>query len=570
MTFRVHELRVASRRDRAAYALQFDPRATVLRGENGTGKSSLLKTLYWCFGADPAVSSGTWKDLDICACVRFSVDNRTYSLVRHARQYGVFDQDDRLIRTFSVVTKGLGLYLAELFRFGLSLPNSRSGQPETPPPAFYLLPYYIDQDAGWKDAWSSFDSLSQYRNWKTDVAEYHTGLRPNEYYRLKAEIGRLKSEAEEPRQEERALQRAIEQVRAKMATSPVDFDLTRFQAEIDELVEKAKVLADEEERYRRKIGELSSRRIFLEQQVTLAARAGDTLHKQYSEAVKQPEDAECPTCGTPYQNLVLQRFRLALNEDRCAEFITSSRREVAETSDQISDLKARMQEASQRHARIWELLDTKRAAVTLAEVLQGEARGQAVDVLQSQARGIREALASLEERVDEASERLSALDSKDRKKAFLEDFRSAVARYSVALRVPAPDSIKSFAYRLNQTGSDLPRAVLAYMYGILHLAWRNSEASHAPLVIDSPNQQDQDPVNLARMLSFIRDNTPGDQQLILALVDPHGVSFGGSEVVLSRHRSVLQRELFAQVGADLEEKLSRIYESSTSGASQEA
>ena len=57
-----------------------------------------------------------------------------------------------------------------------------------------FLPFYIDQDTGWNKTWASFDRLSQFKKWRQPVAEYHTGIRPNQFYIAKGEAEQFQDE----------------------------------------------------------------------------------------------------------------------------------------------------------------------------------------------------------------------------------------------------------------------------------------------------------------------------------------------------------------------------------------
>ncbi|WP_457094139.1 AAA family ATPase, partial [Microvirga sp. P5_D2] len=48
-------LELLSLSERKARTVEFHPRLTVITGENGVGKSSVIKSLYWTLGAAPAV-----------------------------------------------------------------------------------------------------------------------------------------------------------------------------------------------------------------------------------------------------------------------------------------------------------------------------------------------------------------------------------------------------------------------------------------------------------------------------------------------------------------------------------
>ncbi|KIZ32710.1 hypothetical protein OO18_29515, partial [Raoultella ornithinolytica] len=57
--------------------------------------------------------------------------------------------------------------------------------------------------------------------------------------------------------------------------------------------------------------------------------------------------------------------------------------------------------------------------------------------------------------------------------------------------------------RISETGSDLPRTILAYFLAILNTVNQFSTSFFAPVVIDSPNQQDQDVKNVRSMIDLI-------------------------------------------------------------------
>jgi hypothetical protein len=104
-----------------------------------------------------------------------------------------------------------------------------------------------------------------------------------------------------------------------------------------------------------------------------------------------------------------------------------------------------------------------------------------------------------------------------------------------------------------ETGSDTPRALLAYYFSILHLISEYSSSVFCPVVIDSPNQQDQDIDNLKKMLTFIRDKRPADSQLILGLVDDCGIDFGGDVIELTDKYSLLRKDGYEEVAMEVRE-----------------
>ncbi len=561
--FLFHDLRLLSRKERSARKIVFHPKATVLKGENDTGKSSILKAIPWCLGAEPAKKNNKWSELDIAAALRFSVDGVQYTAVRHNKQLALFDDCEQMLISTNSVSREFGPYFAKLVDFEFTL-TDRANKPIVPPPAFWLLPFYTDQDKGWDGSWCSFANLSQFEKYKLPVAEYHIGYRSNRYYQLRADMNIKQAELEQPKLQEGALLGALKQVKARFENISVDFDIERFQAEVAELVKEAEHLAAEEEEYRLKMGELSSQHMFYRQQLDIAKRTMRELDADYKFATKQPAEVECPTCGAKYENTIAERFSIAFDKHECEALITDIQVKMRDISAKIETKRAEMSSVRQRHEKIWQLLSTKREAISLQEILQGEARGQALEVIQSEADNIRNTIQQIENDIKEIGSQIKELDSKELRENLLSRFWDKLNAYCVKLNVQAPNpSRQTFAPVLHETGSDLPRLVLAHNFAVLGMAWENGTCAHGSVILDSPHQQDPDPVNRKTVCDFIKATMPMDSQLILALVDPCGVDFGGDVIELTKPRSMLDTEQYHSVGGEISVLLNAMYDAVT-------
>lgn len=148
---------------------------------------------------------------------------------------------------------------------------------------------------------------------------------------------------------------------------------------------------------------------------------------------------------------------------------------------------------------------------------------------------------------------MRSLDSAERRKevtaVYTEYMRSYLHQLD-ALSVK-DRAIQRMDAQLSATGSELPRALLAYKVAFLQVARRFGSAAFGPLVVDSPNQQDQDDGHHKRILKFLQTERPEGSQMVLGLVDPVGIDFGGSEIVLDRKNRLLREEEFDSVGAEV-------------------
>lgn len=155
---RFSRLCLLSQNERRSFSLNLSSETLVLQAGNGFGKSAVLKSLYDALGAEPPRIDLPWRSAQVETLLDLTVDDVPYAVLSGRGSYAVFDAGGALqLRTRSI-GKDLTDYLAKLLDFRLEMLNKQE-QPVTPPPAYMFAPFYIDQDAGWKKPWTSFNRL---------------------------------------------------------------------------------------------------------------------------------------------------------------------------------------------------------------------------------------------------------------------------------------------------------------------------------------------------------------------------------------------------------------------------
>ena len=94
--------------------------------------------------------------------------------------------------------------------------------------------------------------------------------------------------------------------------------------------------------------------------------------------------------------------------------------------------------------------------------------------------------------------------------------------------------------RPDLSGSGGPRSILAYYSALWRTCHDNAGAYNMPIVIDSPNQQGQDHINLPTVLKFIAKDLPEDAQLIVGLEAPADFEFD-KEIRFDTQYSLLKK-----------------------------
>ena len=109
---------LVSARDESARRQLFSQK-TLLLGPNGTGKSRIIKNLYWVFGCKTRKrDAGTW-DPDTVAALEFSYRNNDYMVLRDGKRLGMFGANDQLLfsaENMSAWSKALGAFFGYGFQ----------------------------------------------------------------------------------------------------------------------------------------------------------------------------------------------------------------------------------------------------------------------------------------------------------------------------------------------------------------------------------------------------------------------------------------------------------------------
>ena len=244
---RFEKLYLMSDLEQGAFKTTFDPEMTTILGGNSTGKSSLIKSLYWVLGADPARVHESWPNLKVTGLLEFQVDGKTFFMLRHGSVFALFDEKRVLMESMQKVTSKLAPSLANLLGINLLLPD-RKGNPTTPTPAFFFLPFYVDQDVGWERPWQSFDGLKQFANYHRSIVSYHSGILPDEWYGRRAELQLMTVEKGELQSQATVVERSALALRQSVTQDALSIDQEAYEAAILRLLAELKKLREKRAR----------------------------------------------------------------------------------------------------------------------------------------------------------------------------------------------------------------------------------------------------------------------------------------------------------------------------------
>lgn len=544
---------LVSHREKKARKITFDPQVTVIQGENDTGKSSVIKSIQYAFGANPHKIHPKWKDADISILLRFSLDGVEYSIYRHRNSFTLFNLSDKAIGTYSSVTLELAPVLAKLFDFNLKL-SDRNGFPVVPPPAYLMLPFYLDQDGGWINTWNSFTHLSQFSHWKKRVSGYHFGIRPDKWYELEAKKKNMEGEKDEPTRQINAIQAVREKTYNDISRVDFDIDVDQFRKEISQLLEQCNELKNVEVKYRNNISELKTEKIRLNAQIEIVARTHDELSDDYKYSCQINEkEVGCPTCGAHYNNSFSERFDIAQDTETCTDLLASLRDDLIKVTREIGNTQNMLSDTQDNCNNINNILSKKQGGIKLKDLIDLEGKKVLLKHLDTEIDLHKGKIGGIEDKIGQLIKKMNKFDDSQRRKSIVSEYGENLRKNTMKLSVFSlgENVFKNINSSIEESGSDLPRAILAYFFTALSAIEKNGNATYFPIVIDAPNQQEQDKKNLKKMLNFILERRPISKQLILGLVDDAEVDFKGKVIVFDKKYSVLSESYYSEVASEI-------------------
>jgi hypothetical protein len=546
-SFHFESIWLLSHREKKALRIMFHPRRNIIKGVNHTGKSSLVKTLFTTLGAKPQGKLEKW-DEQLISALDLNISGERFRIVNQGSSRSVY-RDGVLISAMDS-NAAWSKFFADLVEFNLVV-SSKSGDTIQADPACFFLPFYIDQDGSWRDKWDTFPSTHRFVSPIQNILEYFTGVKPSKYYELKSEHKAVSKEADTVLSEIRLLESARGRVKATLSTAYVNLSEAGFENEVVELTEEANKLLVIQESLRERHVRDSELVTSIEQQVKAAESSLNiyTIDKKYLTTSNEDSSLVCPTCGAEHETSFLHFLGYA-EDARVLERLTLTlRQDLAIARQRHIDTNSELRALGENYSKLNKILGKKKGNVQFKEIVESQGTHVALSAFDVGRQEMAGELAQMNTQLTVLQSQLDELADKKRAKSILTAFRAAYADARRSLGVAEPTGAIKLTSRPNRSGSGGPRLLLAYYSALWKVCFGKENQFSFPVVIDSPNQQDQDEMNLHVVLGFISESIPSEQ-LIVCVTDDSETEFDNT-IMLNEKYSLLQESEYEIVEAEI-------------------
>ena len=501
--------------NKEAKKIEFSPKKNMLTsGGNHYGKSVIMKSLYYTLGAEVYFPQPI-KSLNYKTILSFMLEGKNYIVGRLKNSFVLFENGE-FIKKYNNVSE-FGDSLSDMFNFEIELVGKdEDGTIVKCPPAFFYLPYYIDQENGWSINSYSFDRMTQFDlPQRKDSYFFHLGVLDSDYVEQNKnqkanskKIAKLSKENEKYKTVIETLKMGLDDTQMAFDTTDLEMAITSRKAEINtilkEIAKYRKDLVEAEDLYQR----LTNEKEILAKYI----KRKDVTPTIMTEVV------ECPRCGLFFEQSLadkLERTYLleSLNDDytRIATEIDKLEKKIKKLKEKYEQHQRKLKDYESSLSSEQDLYDTYLKAKTTRKLLDDyrkkiQENAETIEVLNENNKNIRELLREYQQsRTNANGIYLSNLNNK----------------YGL-LDIPSEQVPKESepGSSIEASGAYGPRCKVAQVLSFLETQKSISDIIITfPVVIDSPNVLEQDKEHLGSVLKTLFTWNKTDNQIIVASIE---------------------------------------------------
>lgn len=526
------QLLILSNTEKKASRFEFKKNKILIisKDENNAGKTTLVKLLLWGLGCEPYLDQ-KWKNKDCRTIVEFSISNdENYLVYRYKNQISIKRKEDNASPTvYDKIGGAYSISLAKILKFNLRLPQREKEIWETPIPTYYFIPSYIDQKKSWSKAWDNFANLEQYINWRSIAIGYYIGLYTSHYFELQEKKGNKIIE-------QGIIQQDIDEtdIMLNRISKYIPFETNSIlqKEDIENLTKsinnKASKLKSRQEELFSEIVSIQTEKTNLESQKELSQQAIRELEADYVFTVENiGEDIlECPLCGTFHSNTILDRSAILVDKNQAIEQFNIIEKDLKriysrleKVTKELSSIKDEISKMDNTYIKynnnsISEIDAIELIAANNIRYNANIERGNSVIKVDS-----------IGTEIKSLTKQIKKIVTKEDKERNNNIFQSIFSNYRDILNVEALNSsninspLDYQKIAIEGGGAENARAMFAYYLTIYTMSLRSESLIKSPLIIDTPNQQEQASFNYKSMIELIINKLPSNNQIFICAID---------------------------------------------------
>ena len=514
--------------EKKARIIDLDSNFVLIKGTNHVGKSCVLKSLYRALGAEIKKMPDTWDMSAVILLLSFTIDNIPFKSLLIGNDLYILNPDSSIRFKSKVGSESLSKGISSLL--GVNIGAIEDSQQIIPVGANFM-PFYIDQDTGWNETWTSFSKVGTLGD-KSNVRQYLTGIVDASFFAYKKELSMVEKELKKCTNELKSYNLLAEQVKIKFNPLKLEIDIESFRTRINLYLERLQALRESQNNHLRLMQELYAKRTYIELNIDQLKKNIKEIEKDFQYALELEEIVICPTCGGHYTNDILNRHELMKDEHVCKDMVIRCNNDLDIVNKQIEAAVEKSKKINFEIESTQDLIKASNEEISLEEVIEAKSRDQMLNLVTiQQTQLVSQSESLLKEKIRLESVIKNYEDS-GRRECAESNFIEHVMNATIAMGASTKRDKIKFGGKITATGSALPVSVIAHTFSYLKLIQDFSGPIFMPMVVDEPKQQGLKQQGLNKSLLYMSESIPSSGQLIVSLADDKGISIPNNALVI--------------------------------------
>lgn len=478
---------------------------------NYVGKSTILKSLFHCLGAEAIFdSSKNWeKNWKYIYILKFSVDNDSYSILRHGSSFYVYKDNQVIFHTTERIK--LSEFYVKLFGFSILLKdNSKNKEYALAQPFAYFVLNFVDQ-SGYKGcSFNSFNNISQYSDIFKDIIHAHMGIDSKKTYDLNISLQKCSAELAMAEEEKKVYRKILDTL---VLEENVSFEsLESIKSELALHQHEYSNLVSQYDKYKSSLIELSNQKALILSEIK---KLKESVSANEEQGKKILNKHSCPLCKNEITNYTEVFFKKVKMNDNINYQLLSFNEELESINKEI-----------EKYYLLYSTIENKINSIQ-SEI---STKNNDVDSIMKNF--------GLKKYRDNMSEKYSKIlldydkltDDFDKIKKEFDSLNKMSDKINKTYSVVMEDLIsKNHISVLTYNGEKIDAKLTCSDKHILTVLWlvalnkvkniENKKGTFFPIVFDNPTDRDFDKKNEDMVFNMIFENINSDNQIIVSKVD---------------------------------------------------
>lgn len=540
------ELNLHSVKEQKALQVNLNYPKIILHGTNDTGKSVVIRHIFWCMGLNPInVFSEIW-DHNITGILKILFNNKIYSFYRNKENRFLFEGNTLIYN--SNKNSEWNSYLSEFFNYPLKVLLRSNSTEAYAGLEGLLIPYFIEQDTGWGLNWNGpFSGSARFKDFYKENLNNFTGFKSIDSISLKHKLSLLKSDLSKLQSELDIYNKSFNSIKIETSYVQPRVNKNEFRKEIKQSTNELKNLLIEQKNLKSTLSDLIQNKFKLRSILKSTIRSHNEIALDIN-FLEEINEIECPTCGTLHKKTLEATTILELDYSSLENNIQQLKIELLDINKKIIPLNASIASIENKIEKFNSILNTTKNNFSFQDLVDIEANKIISKSFIKNTKKTNSEINILKNKIIITDESVKKLESKEVQKEIKSLFEIKLKYNLNQLNIPFNGKINQISSRPNiGGGSSNPRAILALHMTYLELSLLKTQLPLFPFVIDTPQQNGQDSNNLSNTFKHL-ENINFTQLIIGSETLPTLSSLKNYKILEFNDKfSILNQESFSEV-----------------------